>query len=868
MIVIGGNILQLVAPLIAFIWLLFTYRKTSNKEQYFWLLLSLGVLSYIIGQVIWMFYELILHIEAPLPSWADFFWLLQSVFYCIAFLYRMHNLRHTFPTIRLFLDIVTIMVVAVAISWDFIVQPLLSSIEFHTLLHVFAYIGYPISDFGLLFGALSLFMIADDCIPRKAVFLIFLGLWIQSIADIGLAFFSLNNSFTTASYLNPLWSLSFLLVGLSGLHAKDLEKAHTRRVLQYKLSEYRHFLPYVPIVLLIVVYIIEHYQFMDALAYGLVISVLLIIPRLILTLFHNEGLLKKQQQLTKNILEKNLKLEGALQILAEQEQQLNEIFDNVDAVIWSYDFRTKQSLASVGVEAIFGFPREELLGSPFIWKDSVHPEDKAKVEKFDHDTSSNKIDHASLEFRLIQPNGQLKWIEVIRTPIFNEHRQLIKMHAVITDITDRKRSEEKIHYMAYYDELTGLPNRRLFYECLQQKMAENKKVALLFIDLDRFKTVNDTLGHHVGNILLKMVAEQLQESVQGIGTVCRMGGDEFTVILPCKTTRESEQMAQKIIQTLSNPIMVEGVELFITPSIGISLYPDHGETDEELLKKADIAMYYTKENGKNNYYIYTSELDKLNTRKVKIESALRRAIEKEEFTLHYQPKVELSTGTIVGTEALLRWNHHELGSISPGEFIPIAEDIGMIPPIGEWVLRAACKQNKEWQTVGYPPIPMSVNVSAIQLKEEFVAIVSSVLQETELDPCYLELEITESVMQNIRHSSPILKKLKALGIQLSIDDFGTGYSSLSYLNSLPVDTVKIDKSFIDDILDPENGGVMVKTIIDMGRNLNFEVIAEGIETKQQNQFLQKNNCHLGQGYLFSPPLPADKIWESNGRFSQ
>jgi predicted signal transduction protein with EAL and GGDEF domain len=345
----------------------------------------------------------------------------------------------------------------------------------------------------------------------------------------------------------------------------------------------------------------------------------------------------------------------------------------------------------------------------------------------------------------------------------------------------------------------------------------------------------------VGDLLLQAVSIRLKDCLQKSGTICRIGGDEFTIVLPSDSKDIYEGCAQKIIELLERPFYIEGHEIFITPSIGISLFPDHGESVEELTKKADIAMYYAKERGKNNYYVYTSGLDTKNARKIKLENALRRALRNNELSLHYQPKVELKSGEIIGMEALIRWNHPELGSISPVEFIPIAEDTGLIIQIGEWVLKTACQQNKDWQKIKIPCIPVCVNVSARQLNEHFVATVFRVLQETKLDPGCLELEITESVMQNINESSQILNELKALGIQLSLDDFGTGYSSLSYLKHLPVDSVKIDRSFINDILAHSNGGVMVKTIIDIGRNLNFNVIAEGIENEQQNLFLKENN---------------------------
>lgn len=861
MIVISGNIFQFVAPFIAFFWLIHACLHSTKKNRNFWLLLSLGCFFYVIGQGIWIYNELILGVTPSFPNWSDFFWLTQYVFYLAAFLFRMYYLRHSFSAFRFFLDIVTIMVVATSLSWDFVIHPMLTSINTNTFLFTFVYVGNPIGDLGLLFGALSLLLISDDKIPRKAYFPIVLGFLIKFCSNIIYAYLIVNNSYTTGSYIDPLWSLALLLIGFAGLNAREPVTPSSSQM----IHQQKHpFLPYLSVTILLVFTIRKHYQIMEALTYGLTITIVLLIIRIILTLNNNANLIHKQHRLAEDLIEKNLQLEQMNQNISEKEQQLKDVFNNLDAVIWSRDLRTNTSMISIGVEKILGYSRNELQEDPLIWREAVHPEDADKVNEIDFTMSTNKKTNNNLiEFRIIQPNDDIKWIQILRSLIYDEKGQLVKIHAVITDITEHKRAEEKIEFMAYHDELTGLPNRNFYYVCLKKQMEQANgqlhKIAVLFMDLDRFKSVNDTLGHHVGDLLLQAVSIRLKDNLPNSGTICRIGGDEFTIVLPSDSKDVHEGCAQKIIELLERPFYIEGHEIFITPSIGISLFPDHGESVEELTKKADIAMYYAKERGKNNYYVYTSGLDKKNARKIKLENALRRAIGNNELFLHFQPKVELTSGKIVGMEALIRWNHPELGSISPVEFIPIAEDMGLIIQIGEWVLKTACQQNKEWQEIGLPCIPVSVNVSARQLNEHFVATVFRVLQETKLDPGCLELEITESVMQNINESSQILNELKELGIQLSLDDFGTGYSSLSYLKHLPVDSIKIDRSFINDILAHSNGGVMVKTIIDMGRNLNFNVIAEGIENEQQNLFLKENNCYIGQGYYFSPPLPTDKM---------
>lgn len=860
MLTIGCDILQITAPIIAFIWLFHTYKNTINKNRLFWLFLAIGGLSFIIGEGIWNYYELFLHHPPPFPSFADLFWLLQYVFYILAFVTRLYFLKQSLTAIRFFIDTVIVMVVAVVLSWEFIIQPTYLSLNSNSVLFNLTYLGYPIGDIFLLSSALSLYLISDVNIPRKSFLLIIFGFLFNFIVNSSFSYLVIHNSYATGNPLDPLWALSHLCIGLAGLYA-IVPMEEPQREIHHHRS--RHFLSLFSVSILLVFTIRKHYQIMDVLTYGLAFVVVLLMIRLVMTLTNNESLLIKQKQLTEDLINNNLEMQKTNQELSEKEQQLNDVFNNLDAVILSIDLQANTIIASPGIEKIFGFPPEELQKNPQLWKEAVHPEDKDLADEIDFHISPVLTSTSLHEFRTILPSDQIKWIQLLRTPIFNDKGQLIKINGVFTDITEHKKAEEKIEYMAYYDDLTDLPNRHLFYKRLNQEMiraSENdKKVAVMFMDLDRFKSINDTLGHHIGDLLLQAVSERLKAFLQDHTTISRIGGDEFTIILPSNTNDESEFLAEKLIKLFGSPFLLEGHEIFITPSIGISLFPEHGETEDALIKKADLAMYYAKDRGKNNYFVYTSGLEKIHSRKMKLENSLRRAIEKNELSLHYQPKVELASGKIIGMEALIRWNHPQFGNISPAEFIPLAEETGLIISIGEWVLKTACQQNKEWQKIGVPSIPISVNVSARQLNSDIVGTVFKVLQETQLDPCCLDLEITESVMQNIKESSVILNELKSLGIQLSLDDFGTGYSSLSYLSHLPVDSVKIDRSFIKDILN-NNGGILVKTIIDMGRNLNFSVIAEGVENEQQIRFLQENNCYIAQGYYYSPPVPADKMF--------
>ena len=431
---------------------------------------------------------------------------------------------------------------------------------------------------------------------------------------------------------------------------------------------------------------------------------------------------------------------------------------------------------------------------------------------------------------------------------------------------ERKRYQEQLEHQANYDALTGLPNRNLLLDRLKQAVFAQRQVhsiALVFIDLDHFKFINDSLGHNAGDKLLQHMAERLRSVVRDGDTVSRLGGDEFILILNDQHNEEIIFRAmQRIINKLSEPVSIDGHELYVTCSAGISLHPQDGPDIETLLKNADAAMYRAKERGRNNFQFYTSEMNRLVNERLALESSLRRALERREFLLHYQPKIDLKTGAIVGAEALVRWQHPEWGLMYPDRFIPLAEETGLIVPIGEWVLRTACGQNRAWQDAGLKPVTVSVNLSARQFRQEaLLKSVARILSETGLRPRHLEMELTESmVMHNAEAAIAILQGLKDLGVQLSVDDFGTGYSSLSYLKSLPIGILKIDRSFVRDISarGGRDGGVLAQAIISLGHSLKLKIVAEGVEDDAQLKFLKAHRCDEAQGYYFSKPVPPEE----------
>jgi diguanylate cyclase (GGDEF)-like protein len=463
-------------------------------------------------------------------------------------------------------------------------------------------------------------------------------------------------------------------------------------------------------------------------------------------------------------------------------------------------------------------------------------------------------------------NGEFFWVDSALTPIRDEAGTITHYLAVQEDITIRKQYEEQLVQQANYDKLTGLPNRLLGADRLTKALQRSKRngtnAALLFIDLDGFKKINDSLGHGTGDRLLQETAQRLSQCVRATDTVARWGGDEFLVILPDMATPESaELVAEKVLEVCSGSYQLDGYDLSVTASIGISVFPLDGNDGTELMRNADAAMYAAKESGRNALRFFQPELNHRAIERLGLESDLRRALANHEFALHYQPVIAIETGDIVGAEALLRWRHPETGLIPPDKFIPIAEDTGLIVPIGEWVMRTACRQIATWRANGHADLTIAVNVSARQVTDGgFIKSVGRILHETRVDPSWLEFEITERLLMNDAPSTKIaLEEINALGIGLSIDDFGTGYSALSYLQQFPFDILKIDRAFVGRVADDKDSAALTRAIIGMAQSLGLKVIAEGVESEAQLEFLRKYKCDLAQGYHFSRPVPADEF---------
>jgi diguanylate cyclase (GGDEF)-like protein/PAS domain S-box-containing protein len=554
----------------------------------------------------------------------------------------------------------------------------------------------------------------------------------------------------------------------------------------------------------------------------------------------------------------------AEQELREREDKLRLILESTAEAICGIDDQNRCTFSNSAAVRLLGYKNaEELLGRNM--HNLIH---HTRLDGTPVAANDCLISQAVASGQGAHSDSEVFWkadgtsfpVEYWCYPQWKEGRVVGGVVAFV-DITERKQAAEQIQYLAYYDAVTGLPNRTLLEDRLSKALASarrrKEKIAVIFLDLDQFKIINDSLGHTAGDLLLKEVASRLKTWLREQDTVARLGGDEFVLVLNAvKEIGDAAVAAKRILDTMAAPFSLQGRSLSISCSLGISIFPDHGDDPAAMIQNADTAMYCAKDNGRNTFQFFTSEMNAQVLERLNLETSLRFALERNELFLMYQPQMDISTGAITGAEALLRWQHPELGLVPPDKFIRIAENSGLIVPIGEWVMRTACLQARQWQDQGLPAIPVAVNVSAVQFRQEgFLNLVKKVLHDTGLPPQYLELELTESlIMSNADVILSALRELKDIGVKLSIDDFGTGYSSLSYLRHFPVYKLKVDRSFVRDVTANADGAAITSTIISMAKSLNLKVIAEGVESEEQVSFLSRHRCDEIQGYYFSKPL--------------
>ncbi len=729
----GGVTFQIIACLTSIAWLLNTFFKHKGTAKSFWLMLGLGILSYLIGTLIWTYHEFVLKDNGVSLNLPRMFWISQNGFYFIALLVLMNEIRSHLLTIRFFLDMLIVMSVAMTFNWIFIMNPLINHKS--TLIFSLADLMYPILDLGVLVGVLSFFVASNSIFNKPTSFLLISGFLIQIIADSIYSYLKVTGMYSVGSVNEPLWILSIMLIGLSGIYHVPMVTKETRVKRPKKGMLLRHSIPYVS-VLFLSIYVIASTYKTHPIVVGLFFCILLVILRQLFTLLENDKLVN----------------------------DLNNLNEDLEVKV------------------------------------------KERTDKL---------------------------VETVNS----------------------------MEHLAYHDVVTGLPNRR-FMEKRLSLAIDNKtgkrKIAFMLLDLDRFKHINDSLGHSYGDLLLKEVGQRLVQCLKPNEVVCRFGGDEYALLIENTSVQALENRALRILSSLRETYMIEGFELHVTPSIGLSLFPDHGSDFEALLMKADTAMYKVKEKGKNHFMIYSCSMSM--EPMMELESSLRKGLERDEFLLYYQPQISLSTNEIVGVEALVRWDRPGFGMVPPGEFIPLCEDTGLIVPLGERVLLEACKQSVAWRKKGIFDLRIAVNISSLQFQHnDFIESVARIIKETGANPNHIELEITESIaMGPIENNLAKLSFLKQMGFQIAMDDFGTGYSSLHYLSQFPIDRLKIDRSFISSLEKSEKDAAIVRLIVMMAKGLNFQVLAEGVEVEAQKAFLEDIRCDEFQGYLFSCPVCVEE----------
>lgn len=551
--------------------------------------------------------------------------------------------------------------------------------------------------------------------------------------------------------------------------------------------------------------------------------------------------------------------------LRDKEAYVHAVLDNVNEGIIVLDGAGVIVSFNLAAEKIFGYSGQEIIRQNFgLLMATDNPDLTRKHQKYSTGKTKKSPFGVTREVVGLRKDKSIFPLELKTSQIRIQDKTLLITTA--RDISERKEAEQRISYMASHDALTGLPNRALLQDRIQQTLAHNRRrhqmAALLFVDLDKFKVINDTLGHTVGDSLLKEAAQRLRSEVRSEDTVARQGGDEFIILLSrIKHPQQAGTLAQKLLDTLIQPFVINGHELFISASIGISIFPDDGSEIGTLLQNSDIAMYHAKDMGRSNYQFFSAKMNEQAAERQALGNDLRHAIERNELFLVYQPVVDTLSGDIAGMEVLLRWQHPVIGLVSPVKFIPLAEENGLILSIGEWVLRSACAQVQEWHKQGYQVPRLAINLSAKQFRQKsLVEHIDSILTETGVDPRFIGIEITESMLvQNIDEVVDTLRRLSEMGLEISIDDFGTGYSSLSYLKRFPINKLKIDKSFVDDITTHLDDAAIVKAIIAMAHGLQMKVVSEGVETEAQLEFLRQHGCEHYQGFIFSKPLPANEV---------
>lgn len=851
----GILFLFFVASAISFYWILKRIRDSKGHVRIFWLLILCTCIFGFLMEIALLLKASSIYKQEMFSFDAIPFFLIQYGLLFIAFTYEFIHKQSITTFGQFIFDSVFIVLTTVYFVFNVVFDiELLKDLSIEMWMITFYFIAQSL----FIYAIISLYRIEKQYVASRQA--LASGLLIILIYGYVYVFNATRGIIFSPELTYFTHTVSVLLIGLSSLlYGKQSVKSQQPRYLYARFDYARLFLPYVCIVA-ILLFILPDIEDGKSMLTGFAIVLGLLLFRQMLMWKEHRYLLLTYQSLNEQL---EMKVQAGIQALAKSEQQYQSLFKEHPDAVFALDMNGNFQRANEACTALFVSYYNEFIGHSFV--DFIVDEDRhiAKAAMY----RVTKGFSQTFEVRTYTQKETYHHLHITLIPT-TVKKKIIGMFGIARDITELQRKQHQIEHMAFHDALTGLPNRRKFEEdllvTLQRAKIQKTNVSVLFIDLDRFKKVNDRLGHDVGDLLLIEVANRLKNCLRPNDIVARQGGDEFTIFL-WDTHEEhiTSLLGNCLLHELNKPIHIKGHELTITPSIGIATYPLDGTNVTELMKNADIAMYRAKATGKNKFVFFSQEMSIVENEEYFLENELIKALKQNEFYLQYQPQVNTTSKEIIGFEALVRWKHPKLGTVSPAQFIPIAEETGFIIHLGEWVLRTACKQAKKWHESGFSHLTVAVNLSTVQFNHmNLIPTISEILKETALPPEALNLEITESIAMN-KEETVIkrLEELQGLGIKISIDDFGTGYSSLSYLKKYPIHTLKIAREFIQEIEKSPLEKAITSSIITLAKNLQLTVIAEGVETDEQRAFLINQHCDQIQGFLISKPVHADEAWE-------
>ena len=849
-----SNVALTAAALGAAIACLWKARQLSGRMRWSWGLIAAAVLSWGLGQFVWTWYESILGDEVPFPSLADVGYLGMPILTAAGLLFIPMASQSIAHRARSVLDGLMIAASLLLISWIVVLGPLILAGADSRLAMIIS-LAYPVSDVVTVTMVLYIFARGRQLHSTPMpLMLIGSGLVTFAISDSGFAYLTMTGMYSSGAVIDLGWFIGFLLIAVAAL--KPTCSADARGQIALAARPLGLLLPYVAVIAAVVTSSLELLRSSNLgpfIPWNRNALILLIVGRQVLTLLENRALTRDLEG----------RVEARTAELRASEQRFQALVQHSSDVVTVVDLDTTVIYQSESMERVFGHPAQSLVNGSLT--SLLDPRAAGRLREALQGVAQRPYGTLSIELPIRRADGRVCQAELTITNLLDDPN----VGALVLntrDITDRKELENQLVHEAFHDALTNLANRALFSDRVDQALRRRDRdehpIAVLFLDLDGFKEVNDSRGHAAGDELLTQVADRLRASVRPEDTVARFGGDEFAILADVDSdgNNDAEAVARRVIEQIGMPFLVDGNELHVSVSIGIAYGGPHAENGGQLMRNADLAMYRAKAAGAGQYALYHPEMHTALVDRLQLATDLRRGLDEGEFSLFYQPTIDLESGVIIGFEALARWEHRTRGSIQPSEFIPLAESTGLIRPLGTWVLREACRQVMEWSPGDNRPLSISVNVSARQLDQpDFIAVVTAALTDSGLPAHRLCLEMTESVlMEDTENVLIILNGLKQMGIRLAIDDFGTGYSSLSYLHRFPFDVLKIDKSFVDRLHSPSGEMTLARTIVQLGQGLGVTTVAEGLEHFEQFMALRRIGCEVGQGFYFSRPVPAEE----------